>query len=191
MTNVTIIYIPGLGGKYDAFRAFALKLWNRSGRRLVFLPMNWTDKNETLEQKKQRIRSEIARAEGQVVLIGESAGAAIGLLMAQENQSLGYIAYCGKIGGAKSTGEHYYKIVPTFHELLPEADHIREQLTDEQKSRMRIVRAYRDLFLSDRDTSLLGVKKITLPSIGHLSTIVLGITILRYGLLRAVKQLTS
>jgi hypothetical protein len=191
MNKTTIIYLPGLGGNYDGLRTFAIKRWNRPNRQAIFVPMNWTHKDETFEQKKSRLLKAIEQAEGQVVLIGESAGAAMGLVVAHENPSVKFIAYCGKIGGAKSTGQFYYDRVPAFATMLPRADSIRESLTDTEKSRMRTVRAYKDLFLSLRDNTIPGVKQIVLPSVGHLTTIVLGITIFRYGLLRAVKELTN
>ena len=191
MTRATVIYMPGLGGTYDGLRAFAVKLWNRPHRKAIFLPLNWTDKNETFEQKKARVQGVISKAEGQVILIGESAGATMGLIIAHENPTIKYIAYCGKIGGAASTGDYYFKRIPAFREMLPLADKIRSELGVEEKSRMRVVRAYKDIFLSLRDNTIPGVKEIILPSFGHLTTIVLGITVLQYGILRAVNQLTK
>ncbi len=191
MTQTTVFYIPGLGGRYDMLRELALKLWNRTNRRVVFVSMNWTDKTETFQQKKERLHSMIMKAEGQVIVIGESAGAAMGLIITREDPAVKYIAFCGKIGGAASTGDFYYKTVPAFREMLPLADAIRGNLTADEKSRMITVRAYKDIFLSKRDNTIPGVKDITLPSLGHITTIFLGITILRYGLFRAINLLSK
>ncbi|MEO5691086.1 MAG: alpha/beta hydrolase [Candidatus Saccharimonadales bacterium] len=186
--SITVLYLPGLGGNYDAFRRLMLRLWpNKYNVQLV--AMNWTDQGETFEQKKSRIQQVIAGADGTVVVIGESAGAAMGLILAHENPAVRFIAYCGKIGGAASTGDYYYKRIPAFHDMLPMADVIRNKITDAEKSQMMVVRAYKDLFLSERDNTIPGVKQIILPSLGHLTTIILGITILRYGLFYAIKRL--
>lgn len=190
MTKITVLYLPGLGGNYDPARKFIIRLWpNKYNARL--LPLDWTDKNESYEQKKARLHKAISNAEGQVVLVGESAGASMGLVLAYENPELKFIGFCGKIGGAKSTGDFYFRTVPAFAKMLPQADGIRNRLTDEEKSRMAVVRAYKDIFLSVRDNTIPGVRQIVLPSIGHLTTIFLGITILRYGLFRAIKKLES
>ena len=187
----TVIYLPGLGGKYDRFRIWALKLWRRRNRNVVFLPMDWTSPHESFLEKKSRVIGVVSDSEGQVVIIGESAGAAMGLLIAREIPHVKFIAFCGKIGGAKSTGSFYYERVPAFADMLPLADTVRSNLTVHEKSRMITVRAYKDMFLSLRDTTIPGVRQIVLPSIGHLTTIVLGITILRFGLFRAIRQLTK
>lgn len=189
--SVTVIYLPGLGGEYDAVRRFALKFWPRRHWDVHFLSMDWTDHAESYEQKKARVHEAISKVGGQVVLIGESAGAAMGLVVAYENKSIKLVTLCGKIGGAKSTGQRYYDRVPAFAELLPYADSIRLNLPNAMKTRIITVRAYNDKFLSLRDTTLPGVKQIVLPSIGHLTTIILGITIFRYGILRAIKELTT
>ena len=187
----TVIYLPGLGGKYDRFRMWALKLWKRRDRNVVFLPMDWTSPYESFIEKKSRVIRAVSDSEGQVVIIGESAGAAMGLLIAHEMPHVKFIAFCGKIGGAKSTGSFYYERVPAFADMLPLADTVRTNLRADEKLGMITVRAYKDLFLSVRDTTIPGVRQIVLPSVGHLTTIVLGITILRFGLLRAIRQLTK
>ncbi len=190
MTKITVLYLPGLGGNYDSARKFIVSLWPRKYNARL-LPLNWTDKNESFEQKKARLHKAISNAEGQVVLVGESAGASMGLILAHENPDLKFIGFCGKIGGAKSTGDFYFRTVPAFATMLPQADGLRDVLTDDEKSRMMVVRAYKDIFLSLRDNTIPGARQIVLPSLGHLTTIFLGITILRYGIFRAVKQLTN
>ncbi len=190
MTKITVLYLPGLGGNYDLARKFIIRLWPRTYNARL-LPLDWTDKNESFDQKKARLRDEISKAEGQVVLVGESAGASMGLILAHENPDLKFIGFCGKIGGAKSTGDFYFRTVPAFASMLPQADELRGVLTDNEKSRMMVVRAYKDIFLSLRDNTIPGVQQIVLPSLGHLTTIFLGITVLRYGIFRAIKQLTK
>lgn len=185
--SLTVIYLPGLGGRYDRQRQLALRFWpKRYNARL--LPMHWTSE-ESYQDKKARVHAAVEQARGQVILIGESAGAAIGLVVASENPRVKFIAYCGKIGGAASTGEEYYERVPAFRELLPQADDVRHAMGESLQSRVVTVRAYKDLFLSERDTSIPGVRDIVLPSIGHLPTIIVGLTLMRYGLFRAIKLL--
>lgn len=188
MTKITVFYLPGLGGKYDNLRSSALKLWPRQYN-ATLLPMNWNDPNESYAQKKARVEDAIARATGQVVLVGESAGASMAFIVASQHPAVKFVGYCGKIGGAASTGDYYYERVPAFADMLPRADTLREQLSDIDKRRMITVRAYKDIFLSLRDNTIDGVRQITLPSFGHLTTIILGITIFRYGLFRAIKIL--
>lgn len=190
MEPVTVIYVPGLGGKYDDFRSFALRLWPKKYNAFL-IPMNWTDPHETFEQKKARLEGAIAASSGQVILVGESAGASIAFIVAHEHPSVKYIGFCGKIGGAATTGEHYYRRVPAFKTMLPLADTTRTKLAEADTRRMVTVRAYKDIFLSKRDNTLPGVKQIVLPSFGHLPSIILGITLLRYGLLKAIKILTK
>lgn len=188
--SVTVLYLPGLGGNYDPMRKRIIGLWPKKYNARVLL-LDWTDKSESFEQKKARIHDEVSQSQGTVILIGESAGAAMGIIIAHENPAVRFIGFCGKIGGEQSTGDFYFKTVPAFREMLPIADDIRDTLTTEEKSRMVTVRAYKDIFLSHRDNTLPGVKDIVLPSLGHITTIFLGITVLRYGLFRAIRQLTN
>lgn len=188
-TPIATLYLPGLGGRYDGLRKAAISWWPRKYNAKV-IPMNWTG-DETYEQKKRRVEALVGECEGQVIIIGESAGAAMGLILAHENPQVSYIGFCGKIGGASSTGEYYFDKIPAFREMLPEADRIRSILSTEAKDRMITVRAYKDIYLSLRDNTLPDVRQIVLPSIGHLTTIILGITLLRYGLLRAVRALSE
>ena len=188
--DITVLYLPGLAQVKDALRERAISWWpKRYNARLV--PMNWEDQDETFEQKKRRVEDAIAEAEGKVVLIGESAGASMGIIVARENPEVSYIGFCGKIGGAKETGEHYYELIPTFRQALPMADEAKHSLSDTDRKRMMVVRAYRDLFLSKNDNIIPGVRDIVLPSVGHNLSIILGVTLLRFQLFRAIKILTK
>ncbi len=50
-----LIYIPGLGDRYDIFRTWALKIWEKQyGIQTKLVPMQWKNGDDTLADKLHR-----------------------------------------------------------------------------------------------------------------------------------------
>ena len=83
-----VLYIPGLGDKYDGFRSFGMKIWQLFGINAQLVPIKWYDK-ETLDSKLKRIEKAINEIDNKynITLVGESAGASIALITASSKRT--------------------------------------------------------------------------------------------------------
>lgn len=74
MPATHIIYISGLGDRYDGLRRFCLRLWKYPGITTELAPMTWADSG-SYDEKFARVVSAIDQVKGKrIVLFGESAG---------------------------------------------------------------------------------------------------------------------
>lgn len=91
-----IIYIPGLGDRYDGFRRFALMFWRFWGVSVEYVPVTWYDGGD-FEQKIKYVDDAIKRAgDKRVALVGESAGATLALHASIRYKNIGrVITLCG------------------------------------------------------------------------------------------------
>lgn len=151
--------------------------------------MKWTHRTESVDAKLGRILDAIDAANhDDIVLVGESAGAAIALVAQNLRPHVGLVTLCGKIGGARTTSPEYFARVPSFADVLPRADYIRERLTDAQRRRIVTVRALVDTSIPQRETTLPGVRQCIVPLVGHLLVILAALTVLRPIVLRAADR---
>ena len=78
--RTSIVYIPGLGSRYNSVRMFALKFWAVYGVSTTLIPLDWYD-GDTIEGKLSKVQDAINQAgkRSRVVVVGESAGATLAL----------------------------------------------------------------------------------------------------------------
>lgn len=176
-----IIYIPGLGDRYDSIRRIGLMLWRRPGVRVTHVPMRWSDPIETYTQKIERIRRVIASHEGKVTLVGESAGGAVAIAARRE---LGggvdrVVTVCGMNQGERSVNPRLYEKNKAFHDAMLAADTITSDLSRAEKDGMLILYSSADVTVRPRDTLIDGVKAYDLKIPGHMFAI-LAVLFFRY-----------
>lgn len=85
-----IIYIPGLGDRYDGLRRFLLMFWRIYGVKTELVPMQWYAGGD-FSDRSSKIQAAITAAQQKgytVSLIGESAGGSAALNVMAENASL-------------------------------------------------------------------------------------------------------
>ena len=182
-----IVYVPGLGDSYQWFRSGCLRLWRLFGVQLVLFDANWSS-DESLSDKQQRFRRELARHD-QPVVIGESAGATLCLqqLSAHPTTMRGVVTLCGVSRSNLPIGTYYQRNVPVFvasTRQVPSAD----RLDDD---RIRAVRAWRDSAVPRPYSAVAGTEILTLWSLGHLPTIALGLTLFAPLVIRQARSFES
>lgn len=173
-----IIYIPGLGDGYDNIRIRALKTWPflyKISTELV--PMNWSSE-PGLQPKLQRVEAAIRRAEvdgKKVVLIGESAGAAVALKAYAGGADLHkLITVCGVANPKIPIGESFARRAPA----LPKAvEDLQRTNLSKNTTILHSYRAAYDEVISSSNTVTPGASVHTLWSLGHLITIALCLTL--------------
>ncbi|MES2876639.1 MAG: alpha/beta hydrolase [Patescibacteria group bacterium] len=166
-----IIYIPGLGDRYDGFRSAALKTWRLWNVTTEYVPITWYD-GESLVSKLNRIEAAIERtpADVNLVLIGESAGATLALHMATHARVDRVITLCGVARGNTPVSSYLRRRAPALNEGV-------NGLTDAYNTDVQSVRAVIDGVVGKKYSVVSGATEHVIWSIGHLTTIALCLTL--------------
>ena len=166
-----IIYIPGLGDRYDGFRARALKLWKIWGVKTIHVPIAWYDKG-SMDSKLAKIQSVIDNVpkDVHIVLIGESAGATLALHTAQRDKRVNrVITLCGVARSFTPVSNYLRAKAPALDQAV---DSLREDSTVDVHS----VRAFIDGVVGSKYSSTEHAVQHVIWSVGHLTTIALCLT---------------
>lgn len=174
-----IIYIPGFGDNYDIGRRIFLVCWRIFGVTTEFIPMRW-DSSESYNEKQKRVNAAIDKATNKrVVLIGESAGGSIVVPMYAKRYTDLYkvMTICGKNSGATSVSPHLYKKHRAFREAMRATDLAGPEISSRYLRKFIAFHPIYDGIIPLKETVIPGCKSIQFPSIGHLLTIFLSLTL--------------
>jgi pimeloyl-ACP methyl ester carboxylesterase len=178
-----ILYIPGLGDGYDHFRAVALKTWVLHGVVATHVPIKWYDKG-SMESKLLRIRQAIdgVPTDRKIVLIGESAGAALALHAAERYRRVScVITLCGVASARTPIASSLRRRAPALHQAV-------QSLPAEVSCDLHSVRATVDHVVNKQYSVAPGAKLHVWWTFGHIATITLGLTLLAPLLAAIAKQ---
>lgn len=189
--SLRIIYIPGLGDRYDPLRRASLKLWRLYGAEVTMVPMLWHS-NEEYDAKRKRIEAVIEERAGEpVVLMGESAGGSMALTLYAKyaGQSVSAMTLCGKNTRPDNVSPYLYKRNPAFQESMFNAEAAIATLALAQRQRFISVVPLHDATVPVKQTLLPDCQKMTLPVVGHLLSILAMLTIYAPLIVRRAKKL--
>ena len=166
-----IIYIPGLGDRYDPFRRACLKSWRLWGVTTEHVPITWYD-GGAFDQKYELIAKAVAKAKNkQVVLIGESAGATLALQAGANEPSVHrIITLCGVARPDTPISGYLRRRAPALHHgvnTLP-------KLFDKE---VHSIRAFVDGIVGRRYSVVEDSTEHVIWSVGHFTTIALCLTV--------------
>ncbi|MDB5176614.1 MAG: hypothetical protein JWN75_282 [Candidatus Saccharibacteria bacterium] len=187
--KIHILYISGLGDKYDRLRLRCLRLWKFKDVTVELIPMNW--EMGTFEQKLARIDTAINRVSGKkVVLIGESAGGSMAVhTYARRGDALYKVTtLCGKNSQPEKVSESYYVNHPSFRESMNQLNASIDKLSDDEKERFVSIHPLYDPTVPVRETLIPGCRRVRIWTAGHFLTIMLAITILSPIVIHAVRR---
>jgi predicted alpha/beta hydrolase family esterase len=167
------IYIPGLGDQFTPLRCIALWRWKSRDERVVLVPMKWTDKAETYEQKYARVAREIERLKSkEIILVGESAGGAMALLAFSRHVGdvNSVVTICGYNTGAAgiNPGRRHN---PALYPLLAKVDGIIPRLSPTLRQRIITIYSTKDNVVTPRHSRIEGARKLVLHTPGHMRNI--------------------
>lgn len=171
------IYIPGLGDNYDRYRASGLRDWPKRRKDVTaeLVPMHWSDRSETYEQKFARVEAAIAAvpADQPVTLVGESAGGSMALAVFHKHAARvsRCVTVCGKNRGAQTLGDFYRQRTPVFPESVERTDAIIPILSDDELQRICVVYSKRDKRIRAADSVIDGARTNVRGTPGHLFSI--------------------
>jgi len=167
---IHLIYIPGLGDDYDGVRRFVLKFWQQRDVRVTYVPMSWSVTSDDLGAKFERIiRAIDSLPVDRVVLIGESAGAAMALVAAKqfEDQVDHVVTICGKHRNGHNVKPGVYRRNPAFYDVMQRAEAIVETLDEPHKKKISMIYSSRDSLIPNIDTLISGVEAVDIAIPGH------------------------
>lgn len=182
------LYIPGLGDHYDGGRSYALKFWRLFGLPAQLVPIKWYG-GGTYEDKLQLVLGAAAKAHRdgyEIILIGESAGASLAINAAALLPNITKIVLLAGVNSSKlPIADYYKKRSPAF---VISASAITGSLEQIDTKKIITIRAMIDRVVSPQFNSIEGARTYILPTIGHLTTILLCLTILSPLIIRFIKH---
>ncbi|MDO8335585.1 MAG: hypothetical protein Q7T74_02260, partial [Candidatus Saccharibacteria bacterium] len=179
-----IIYVTGLNDANPAFQKLAISAWQIYGVQPILFQSNWADGisfSEKLENLLQLIDDNYEQ--GNVVsLMGASAGASMAVAAyARRVEKINGVAFiCGKLRRPEAVGARYYLQNPAFREAMSTLNDNLASLTKIERARMMSIHPLFDETVVITDTFVDGAKKAILPTLFHVPSIALGITIFSF-----------
>lgn len=164
------IYIPGFGDHFNPLRRFALRRWEKGGAKVTLVPMHWSNKQETYEQKYARLVSVIQSVKSDDIrLVGESAGAAMAIhtFSHDTERFTQVVTICGYSHTASDIIAFQRRRHTAFYPLVDEVDRALELLSPTARQRITTLYSRRDRMVDSRYSRIDGAKEIVLSTPGH------------------------
>lgn len=188
--TVHIIYISGFGSSYDGIRRFLLKFWSLYGVSTQLIETKWSD-GQSYDAKLKKVNDAIDyNSDKKIVLIGESAGAslAINAYIKRPKDLYRVMSLCGKNFGANSVSERFFSKNPAFKESIHTSDITIKRMSDIERKNFTSVYPLKDFLIPVRETILPGSRVVRIWSIGHLTSILLSLSVYSFILVREAKR---
>lgn len=192
MTKHIVLYVPGLGDTNISGRQKLLATWRYKNVRIEACSMNW-QVDEPLTHKLERLVARIdeLQSSGQKVsLIGESAGASavINALKLRPNMLNAVILLCGKSQHPDRIGIHLRHKNPRLYESVALSHEYIQTMPIEQKAKVLNLHPIADPVVPVWETKIVGVRNAKMPSFGHATSIVFGMTIWSFRIVQFIKK---
>lgn len=185
-----IIYVSGFGSRYDSVRHFLLRFWRLYGVNAELASMRWND-GSSYETKMDLLNRLLDKnRDKKVVLIGESAGASI-VINAYANRTADIhraMTLCGKNRGAKTVASRFYSKSPAFKDSIYAADINTEKLSKSQRANITSIYSLYDSVIPTHESITPGSREVRLWAFGHLTSILLGLSLFSFILVREAKR---
>jgi len=187
-----ILYISGLGDRYDVVRRSALWFWKLYGVNARLISTSWSNQ-ESYEEKLKRITDTIDAidtANTCIVLIGESAGGGMALnaFASRKEKIYKTITICGKNNGPELVAPHYYRDNPAFKTSMDSLERSVASLSKSDRKRVISVYPLYDGVVPIKETFIPDCQKVRLFTFGHLGTIFFALTFGAYFIVRLARR---
>lgn len=186
-----ILYISGLGDNYDGIRRFFLFFWRIFGVRAELVSMQWYDGKPYDEKYKRVIAAiEASQARGySVSLVGESAGGSMAMNVFARTESIHrLISLCGVNSYRTPISPRIFKRGPAFKESVSILNESQAKAIKDRLKRISSVTAVFDQTVPIKTNIIPGARRVTLWSIGHLTTILLCLSLFSFIVVREVRR---
>lgn len=180
----TIIYVTGLSDRNVKLQKIAVSSWRVFSINPILFQTNWADE-KSFSEKLNRLIGIIdnLKAKGhKVSLIGASAGASMVIAAnARRSEKVSGIAFiCGKLRRPEAVGEQYYTENPSFRDAMKQLNTNVAKLNDREKAKIMSIAPLFDETVAKKDTYIRGVKNVVVPTLFHVPSIALCISIFSF-----------
>lgn len=187
----TVIYVPGLGDTNISNRKKILGLWHYKNIELIAHTVKWhIDEPWTakLNGLLDSIDKQLALGKS-VSLIGESAGASAVMqaLQHRADSITAVILLCGKSQHPDRLGHQLRRINPRLYEAVSGSHTYIQTMSDSAKAKVLNLHPLVDPVVPVHETKIHGVKNIQMPSFGHAISIVFGMTIWSFKIVKFIR----
>ncbi len=194
----TIIYVTGLNDQnviFQKFQKLAVRSWQIYGVQPMLFQTDWADNksfSEKLEQLLELIDDNSQQGNA-VSLIGASAGASMVVAAyVRRKEAVNGVAFiCGKLRNPQTIGASYYLQNPAFREAMSTLNDNLASLTKVERARIMSIHPLFDGTVVITDTFVQGAKKAVFPTLFHIPTIGLGISLLSFVPIIFLKRLAK
>jgi pimeloyl-ACP methyl ester carboxylesterase len=187
-----IIYITGLGDHKAEGQRRAVASWRLWGVEAELFQVKWGDK-EPWPPKFQRLLKRIDTLVGQdkqvgLVAVSAGASAAINAYSARKDVVAGVVCIAGKINRPQAIGRRYREDNPAFVTSVEDCQKALESLNSSDRRRILSRFAVFDGIVSLKDSRVPGARNHFVPTIGHIPTIAIQITLGAPSFIHFLKQ---
>lgn len=155
------------------------------------MPMNWN--KGAFAPKIERVLTkidELAEGSNKVSLIGASAGASVVLcaLAARPDKIASAVSICGKINHPETISAWTYRRNSAFKEAMTALSEILPTLDLETRARIMSIHPLQDSLVPVVDTLIPGARNTLMPTVGHVLSIIIALTLGAPFIMRFLKQ---
>ena len=186
-----IVYIPGLGDGYDGLRRFLLFFWRVYGVKVEHVPMKWYD-GKSYEEKYKRVAAAIQNAQAlgyAVSVVGESAGGSMAMNIFARNDLIHrLVSLCGVNSYKTPISPRIFERGPAFKKSVSIIDASQSNAIKARVDRMTSITAYYDPTVPIKSNIIPGARRVTIWSLGHLTTILLCLSVFSFIVVREARR---
>lgn len=194
MKKHVLLYIPGLGERYDTYRKRALGLWRLFGVEARLLPMNWYD-GEPYDDKYSDVSAVIGSlldAGTKVSLVGESAGGSMAInLFARHPQVMNLITIAGVNASTTPVAAKTLRRGPAFTVSRQHVGESLDMLSAERRRNIYTVSGLRDDVVRRQYSRITGAHNHYIWAVGHIVTITACLTVFSGYIISLAKKSNS
>jgi len=175
-----LIYITGLGDQNPNGQRRAVANWKRWGVEAELFQVYWSKGEWAPKLQALLARIDTLTKEGKDVgLVGASAGAsaAINAYAARKDKIVGCVLIAGKVNRPQTVGQHYRKENPAFVTSIYDCEKALKTLDALYRQRILSRYALIDETVYKLDSRIQGAHNRLVPTVGHVPTIALQITL--------------
>lgn len=191
----TIIYVTGLGDSKARFQKKAVSSWRIFSVQPLFFQTKWAD-GKPFSEKLDRLIDLIDDSNKRghkVSLVGVSAGASMALsaFSLRKETINGVVCICGKINRPEAVGASYFIENPAFHQAIFGLRQHMDKLGSKDRGRILSISPLFDETVAVKDTKIVGAKNVTSPTLFHIPSIGLVISLFSFFPINFLKRLKS
>lgn len=182
-----VIIIPGLGDNGTRPIELATNHWRRHGLEPYIHLVGWRDGEKSFEPKLKRLLKLVdsfIKTGDRLSLVGTSAGgsAALNVFALRKNRVHRIVNVCGRLRVGPETGFRSFsnqsKTSSSFAESVRCSEKVQKSFSDNDKKRIMTVKAmFGDEFVPPETVTIEGAKNIEIPTIEHMLSISLSLTL--------------